>query len=87
MIEYNKEKMINQNEFEKDSMRTKKRIIKEELKQAKYKLKHQLKYCNPAPLLDDAYYFYTSGMTVKQLDQLKERGKYSNAHHIARVVP
>jgi hypothetical protein len=65
MIEYNRDKMMTINDVENEPMRTRKRKIKEELKQVKGKLKHAIKYCNPTPLLDDAYYYYTPGINSR----------------------
>ena len=88
MIEYNKEKMITQNDIENEVARTRKRKLKEEIKQVRAKLKHQIKYCNPAPLLEDALYMYTPGMNSRQIDIMREpRNKYSHAPHIGRIVP
>ncbi len=65
MIEFNRDKMITINDVENEPMRTRKRKIKEELKKLKGKMKQAIKYCNPAPLLDDAYYYYTPGINSR----------------------
>ncbi len=65
MVEFNREKMINQNEIENEAIRARKRKAKEEIKHVKQKLRYQVKYANPGPLLDDAYYFYNPGMNSR----------------------
>ncbi len=87
MIEYNKGEMLTINDKENEPMRARKRKIKEEIKHVKAKLKHQVKYCNPAPLLDDIYYYYEPGVTTRKLDMAKDRNKYIHAPHIARIIP
>lgn len=73
--------------MENEVLRTQKRKIKEEIKSVKAKLKHQIKYCNPAPLLEDVMYMYTAGMNSRQIDMIRDRNKYSHAPHIGRILP
>lgn len=87
MIAYNKDKMLTVNDIENEPIRAKKRKVKEEIKRVKGKLKHNIKYCNPAPFMDDVYYYYEPGMTTRKLDMMKDKNKYIHAHHIARIIP
>ena len=87
MIEYNKDKMVTQNDLENDFLRATKRKIKEEIKRAKQKLQYPLKFCDPNPLMKDVNYLYKEGMNSKTINHINDKAKYNNANHVAKILP